>query len=142
MLEKLIAKYYIIICDKDTTVCNRKDFCIFFGIYFGILCVLVFMASIFKLFEVPDIFHIVLFVIFLMVHILLILVSIKRLHDLNLNGFFIFIPFIVFALLFSPSFKKNNRYIKKEISKEDKKEDEEIVKFIEKLEEQKINKEL
>ena len=137
MVTKLIAKYYTIICDKDITVCNRKDFCIFFGIYFGILCALICIDSIFKLFGVSNIFHILLFVIFLIVHLLLILISIKRLHDLNLNGFWIFLPFIALALLFSPSFEKNNRYIKKEISEEDKKEDEEIEEFIKILEKRK-----
>ena len=140
MLTKLIAKYYCLICEEDVEVCNRKDFDIFFGIYFAILVILICITAIFDNFNFSIIFYLPLLICFLIVHILLILLAIKRLHDLELNGFFIFIPFIAIALLFFPSVENNKKYSKNsktEMTEEDKKENENLEKLIELLEKEK-----
>lgn len=134
MLTKLIAKYYCLICDDNEKTCSRKDFWIFFGIYLGIFIILMFIVSIFDSFNFPSIFYLPLFICFIGIHILLILLAIKRLHDVNLNGFYILLPFVNIILLFSPSVEENNKYNEKELSEEDKKENENLEKFIELLE--------
>lgn len=137
MLTKLIAKYYCLICEEDVEVCNRKDFDIFFGIYFAVLAILICITAVFDSFNFPIILYLPLLICFLIVHILLILLAIKRLHDLELNGFFIFIPFIAIALLFFPSVENNKKYGKKEISKEEERENAQLEKLIELLEKEK-----
>lgn len=66
--------------------------------------------------------------------ILLIILSVKRLHDINLNGFWVLLPFINIVLLFSPSVEVGNKYTSKEISDEDKKENDNLEAFINLLE--------
>ena len=134
MLTKLIAKYYCLICDEKVTVCNRKDFLIFLGIYLGSFIILMLISSVFDSFNFPGIFYLPLFICFLLLHILLILLSNKRLHDVSISGFFILVPFINIVLLFSPSVEENNKYSINEISKEDEKENDNLEKFIELLE--------
>lgn len=135
MLTKLIAKYYTIICDDNVKVCNRKDFCIFFGIYILTFLILLIVITIFKSFKLPNIFYLPILLCSIVMDILLFILSIKRLHDANLSGLFILIPLIGLVLLFSPSSINKNKYNKQIIENENKEENEELECFIKKLQE-------
>ena len=136
MLTKLIAKYYCLICDRNVQVCNRKDFCIFFLIYIIVEAMLLIISATFDIFGFPSIFYLPLLVFSIFIRIVLIILSVKRLHDLELSGFWIFLLF-TFLLLILPSVEDNRKYGKKEISKEEEQENEKLEKLIELLEKEK-----
>lgn len=137
MLTKLIAKYYCLICDKNIQVCNRRDFCIFFLIYIIVEAILLIISATFDVFGFPSIFYLPLLVFSIFIRILLIILSIKRLHDLELSGFWIFLLFTFILLLILPSVEDNKKYGKKEISKEEERENAQLEKLIELLEKEK-----
>lgn len=137
MITKLIAKYYTLICKENVQICSRKDYWIFFLIYIGIDILLLFVSTIFENFYFPTIFHLPLFIIYLLISIVLILLSIKRLHDANFSGFWLLLPGVSLIFLTLPSDNKNNKYTEElEVSQEDKEENDKLEKFIELLEKQ------
>lgn len=133
MLTKLIAKYYDLICKEDIQICSRKDFFLFLGIRIFVFLIFLIVVNVLDVFSFPNIFYLPLFIFSLLMDISLIILSVKRLHDANFSGFFILIPIVSIVLVILPSDKKNNKYIKKEISDEDKRENENLEKFIEAL---------
>lgn len=139
MFAKLIAKYYDLIFD-DEPVCSRKDYGIFFLIYIATGVVLLLVSTTLSSFGFDNVVQLPVFLLSVVSFIFLTVLSIKRLHDVNLCGWWIFFPFIFLIMLFSPSSTINNRYLgyaNTEMTKKDIEESENLEKFIELLEKEK-----
>ena len=127
MITQLVAKYYTLL-RSENKVCSKKDYWIFILITIFFKIVLIFVSAIFSYFYL-SILNIPVLLIYAVIDIMIIVLSIKRLHDANLSGFWIFIP----ILLFSQSVTKNNKYnIKEEIPTTD--EDKNLLLLINELE--------
>lgn len=127
MITQLVAKYYTLL-QSENKICSRKDYWIFVLITIFVKIALIFVLAIFAYFNL-SILDIPVILIYISIDIMIILLAIKRLHDANLSGFWIFIP----ILLFSQSVTKNNRYnIKEEIPTTD--EDQNLLLLIKELE--------
>lgn len=136
MLTKLIAKYYDLIFN-EVSVCSRKDYGIFFVVYIAIGVFLLLVSTTLSSFGFDKIVQLPVFLLYVTSFVFLTILSIKRLHDLNLCGWWIFFPFIFIIMLFSPSSTINNRYLgyaNTEMTEEDIKESENLERFIELLE--------
>lgn len=141
MLTKIIAKYYDL-CREETQICSRKDYWIFIFITFIFNTSIFFMVAILSEFGLSNTILLLLTVpVFILEIYLIVILSIKRFHDVNLSGYWILLlGFNIFILLESSN-TFNNKYLKKEntMTEEDKKENENLEKFIEILEKSKEN---
>lgn len=139
MITQLIAKYYDLLLRKESTVCSRKDYWIFILISFCINILLLFVSVILINFGFPYIFQLPLFLISVGLFICQMVLITKRLHDINLSGYWLLMILILpifYLLLLAPSVTYNNKYIPKEnlMTEEDKKENEQLEAFINLLE--------
>ena len=137
MITKIIAKYYDLLQEKNT-ICSRKDYWIFVLINFFISTIMLFSSAILIEFGLPYIFLLPFFIIFLFISAIQIILSVKRMHDINLSGFWLLFPGIALILLPLPSVTYKNNYKSKEelLTEEDKEENEKLEAFISLLENQ------
>ena len=145
MITRLVAKYYDLL-RKEVTVCSRKDYWIFAFITFFINVILLFSFTILENFGFPYIFYLPLFLISIALLICQMVLITKRLHDINLSGYWLLMILILpifHLLLLMSSVTYNNKYIPKEnlMTEEDEKENEQLEAFINVLEEKNFMKE-
>ena len=101
MITQLIAKYYTLL-KSENKVCSRKDYWIFKIIHFIINILILLLGYIFYFFNFSIIFEMILIVISLIVEIIDIILTVKRLHDVNLSGIFFVLPFLFPLLILIP----------------------------------------
>lgn len=146
MITQLIAKYYDLL-RKENTVCSRKDYWIFVLITFCINIILIFVSAMLESFGFPSMLQLPLFLVSISLLICQMVLITKRLHDINLSGYWLLMILILpifHLLLFMPSTTYNNKYIPKEklMTDEDKKENEQLEAFIKVLEKEKTKEEI
>ena len=135
---KMIEKY-IELLSSDTDICNKKDYLIFI-----LISIIIFFISLFFDFllssyniKIAGIFTPIITIVLICCIVIL---SIKRLHDINYSTYWIlslFFPPVFIYLMLQPSVVIKNKFIKQEKTQEDLK----LEILIKKLEEGKLNKE-
>lgn len=109
MIDKFIK-----LLRNDCNICNRKDYFIlvFFNIFILIITILV--SGVLYEFNLEGLANFIIIIIPFILLISFILLSIKRLHDINYNGYW-FLSILIFPLflylVLQPSVAFKNRYI-------------------------------
>lgn len=105
---------YIDLLSKDCNICNRKDYLIFiaFGIIF--LLILIFASGVLYEFKLEFLANLIIIIVPLILIGSFIILSIKRFHDVNYSGYWIFSIFffpVFLYLILQPSVTCKNKYI-------------------------------
>lgn len=131
MIDKFIK-----LLSNDCNICNRKDYFIFIFFNIFLLIITILVSGVLYEFNLEGLANLIIIIIPFILLISFILLSIKRLHDINYNGYWFF-SILIFPLflylVFQPSVVSKNRYIPMIEDEEDKKLNE----LINKLEQEK-----
>lgn len=112
-MEKLIDKY-INLFKSDNLICSRKDFNVFLLICIVLNIIIIIIMSILAEFGFSEKLLLPIWgIIGIILDFFIIVLQIKRLHDINNSGLWIFFAPSIFLCIFKKSIIEDNKYIKK-----------------------------
>ena len=112
-MEKLIDKY-INLFKSDNLICSRKDFNVFLLICIVLNIIIIIIMSILAEFGFLEKLLLPIWgIIGIILDFFIIVLQIKRLHDINNSGLWIFFAPSIFLCIFKKSIIEDNKYIKK-----------------------------
>ena len=112
-MEKLIDKY-IYLFKSDNLICSRKDFNVFLLICIVLNIIIIIIMSILAEFGFLEKLLLPIWgIIGIILDFFIIVLQIKRLHDINNSGLWIFFAPSIFLCIFKKSIIEDNKYIKK-----------------------------
>lgn len=112
-MEKLIDKY-INLFKSDNLICSRKDFNVFLLVCIVLNIIIIIIMLILAEFGFSEELLLpILGIIGIILDFFIIVLQIKRLHDINSSGLWIFFAPSIFLCIFKKSIIEDNKYIKK-----------------------------